>query len=201
MNATPESRLTRKDETREALVDHALRLFEERGFSEVTTDEIARAAGVTQRTFFRHFPSKEAAAFGDHQRLQALVRLAFSGRPDGESPLTSVREAILALADEYEARRAFYVRQLRLARSEPPLAGYARSALQASWEETLTELVAARLDADPAVDLRPGVIAAAAVGALRSASAVWLARGARDSLIDLSNEALNLLGHFGLGRD
>jgi AcrR family transcriptional regulator len=53
-------------ETRRTLAEHALRLFQERGFDETTVDEIAAAAGVSARTFFLHFPTKSAAAFPDH---------------------------------------------------------------------------------------------------------------------------------------
>jgi AcrR family transcriptional regulator len=70
-------------ETRRTLAEHALRLFEQRGFDETTVDEIAAAAGVSARTFFLHFATKSAAAFPDHEERV----IDFTGRlGDGASP-------------------------------------------------------------------------------------------------------------------
>jgi AcrR family transcriptional regulator len=68
--------------TRRALADSALRLFAERGYDDTTIDDIAAAAGVTQRTFFHHFPSKAAAAFPDHEQRVAdfVARLGDGAR-------------------------------------------------------------------------------------------------------------------------
>lgn len=70
-------------ETRRTLAEHALRLFNTNGFDETTVEEIAAAAGVSQRTFFLHFSTKSAAAFPDHEER---VR-DFQGRlGDGQIP-------------------------------------------------------------------------------------------------------------------
>lgn len=58
-------------ETRRTLAEHALRLFHDQGFDETTVEEIAAAAGVSQRTFFLHFATKSAAAFPDHEERVA----------------------------------------------------------------------------------------------------------------------------------
>ena len=78
MNQRDQQRL----HTRRALADSALRLFAERGYDGTTIDDIAAAAGVTQRTFFHHFPSKAAAAFPDHEQRVAdfVARLGDGAR-------------------------------------------------------------------------------------------------------------------------
>ncbi len=63
MNLREQQRLA----TRRTLAEHALRLFHDQGFDETTVEEIAAAAGVSQRTFFLHFSTKAAAAFPDHE--------------------------------------------------------------------------------------------------------------------------------------
>ena len=70
-----------RHETRRTLAEHALRLFSMNGFDETTVEEIAAAAGVSQRTFFLHFPTKAAAAFPDHEeRVRDFTERLGSGR-------------------------------------------------------------------------------------------------------------------------
>src|SRR4249919_2670989 len=103
---TPAGRRDRKkNRTRQDLVDAATKLFATRGFDETTTEDIVEVADVSQRTFFRHFPSKEAALYGDMDDLLARFRAFLDGRPNGEPMVESVRESILALADDYDDQR------------------------------------------------------------------------------------------------
>lgn len=78
-------------------------MFVQHGFEATTVEEIADAAGVSRRTFFRHFPTKEDAIFPDHDRLRALVAEQLELRRN-EPPLSAACNAVrLVLAD--------YVRQ------------------------------------------------------------------------------------------
>lgn len=83
-----------KDATRRALSSAAIDLFTTKGFDETRVEDIASEAGVTARTFFLHFPSKEAAAFPDHdERVDALAEaLATDTATD---PLPLVRDLIV----------------------------------------------------------------------------------------------------------
>jgi AcrR family transcriptional regulator len=88
---------------RERLASAAFAMFAEHGFDATTVEEIAEAAGVSRRTFFRHFPTKEDVIFPDHDRLRALVAEQLEMRHN-EPPLVAVCNAVrLVLAD--------YVRQ------------------------------------------------------------------------------------------
>lgn len=90
-------RAVSKMNTRNALQEAADRLFAERGYQATTVRDIADAAGVTERTFFRYFPGKEALimddALGWLPVLQDLVR----ARPAGEDVVTALRHAVLDL--------------------------------------------------------------------------------------------------------
>ncbi len=117
----PSRRERRAAETRERLFRAALRLFEERGFSATTVEDITEAADVGKGTFFNYFPSKEhiIAAFGELQlgKLQAAVAAAQSG----ELPTRQVlRQLAHALAEE-PGRSPAMVRSILLANlsSEP----------------------------------------------------------------------------------
>src|SRR4051812_5114777 len=98
-------RAQKKNRTRHDLMAAANRLFAEQGFDETTTEHIAEAADVSQRTFFRHFPSKEAVLYGDTDDLREQMRRALDLRPRDEPVLVAVREAIMTLADEYETHK------------------------------------------------------------------------------------------------
>lgn len=98
---SPEGRRERKrNATRNALADAALSLFEEKGFAATTVDEIAERADVAQRTFFRHFPTKEAVLFPDSDEGARRFRAALAARPGHEPLLTSVLAAFAASMSE-----------------------------------------------------------------------------------------------------
>jgi AcrR family transcriptional regulator len=92
----------KKRQTRAAIFAAARRLFVERGFDAVTVAEIARAADVSEKTVFNHFPTKEELAFaGGEERLAALIA-AVRDRPAGTSVIEPFRAATMALLDGIE---------------------------------------------------------------------------------------------------
>lgn len=75
-------------------MDAAMALFDEQGYSAVTAVQIAERAGVTTRTFFRHFPDKPAVLFVDANRLRAVLVSAVETDTTAESPLEVVMGAL-----------------------------------------------------------------------------------------------------------
>src|SRR5436305_7665956 len=170
----------------------ALDLFCERGFDAVTIDDIAAAADVSRRTFFRYFASKEDVILSDHPKRLDELQAALDRRPAEEPALTALRHAIMSLVTTYEEQREHMLRRFRLMTTTPSLE--ARSlCLQRNWETSVTAMLAARMGVDPAKDLRPGVVAATAMAAMRVATANWLARGGRGDLPATVAAALDLL--------
>jgi len=188
----PGLRERRKQLTAAELEAAALRLFGERGFDAVTVDDIAAEADVSRRTFFRYFASKEDVLLADHQVQLARLRGAMEARPSDEPILTALRNALLSITGDFEERRERVILRGRIMRETPSL--QARSLVhQKAWEDAMQEMVAARLGVDPIADLRPGVVAATALAAMRVAFNNWLNAGATGDLIGLTAEALDLL--------
>ena len=188
----PGLRERRKKLTAEELEAAALRLFGERGFDSVTVDDIAAEADVSRRTFFRYFASKEDVLLADHFVQLARLREAMAARPLDEPIVTALRNALLSMTGDFEDRKEMIILRGRLMRDTPSL--QARSLVhQKLWEDAMQEMVAERLGVDPATDLRPGVVSAATVAAMRVAFQSWLTAGATGDLIAMTAEALDLL--------
>jgi AcrR family transcriptional regulator len=81
----PGARELRRQETRAKIVDAAAELFAERGFDAVSVMEIARRAGVVEKTVFNHFPVKEGLVFDADPPMRAALLDAVRRRPSGES--------------------------------------------------------------------------------------------------------------------
>jgi len=82
----------KKLRTRTELMTTAIRLFAEHGFDQVTVDDVAAAAGVSPRTFFRYFDSKAAAVFGNTSILLEGLQRALAERPAGVSTIAAFTE-------------------------------------------------------------------------------------------------------------
>src|SRR5262249_37137302 len=93
-------RARKKEQTRAALAEAGLRLFAERGYDETTLAEIAEAAGVSTRTIFAYFASKEDILFASLQGMCEAVAGAVTGRPEGTDALTALRDFIVSSAPE-----------------------------------------------------------------------------------------------------
>jgi AcrR family transcriptional regulator len=84
-------RETKKLRTRQEIADTAMRLFATRGFDHVTVAEVADEAGVSQKTVFNYFPTKEDLFYDEVPAREEALRQAIRGRRAGESILTSLR--------------------------------------------------------------------------------------------------------------
>jgi AcrR family transcriptional regulator len=92
---------------RERLEKAAMELYRERGFDETAVADIAERAGLTERTFFRHFADKREVLFGSSHALHALLEARIAAAPNGLGPLDAVAAALEGTSDMFEERRPF----------------------------------------------------------------------------------------------
>src|SRR4051812_34906805 len=81
----------KKQRTREAISDAALKLFAEKGYEHTTIADIAAAADVAPRTFFGYFPSKEAVLFAEAENDAISFQAALENRPEGVTTMEAMR--------------------------------------------------------------------------------------------------------------
>ncbi|WP_344365158.1 TetR family transcriptional regulator [Streptomyces gobitricini] len=106
---------------RRELAAAAMELFATKGYEATTVDEIAAAAGVARRTFFRHFRSKEEAIFPDHDDTLVRAEAVLNAAPAHEHPLDTVCRGIKEVMKMYAASPAVSVERYRLTREVPTL--------------------------------------------------------------------------------
>jgi AcrR family transcriptional regulator len=94
-------------DSRGRLEQAALALYGERGFEDTTVAEIAERAGLTERTFFRHFADKREVLFGGAGMLQGLLVSTVAGAADGVPPIDVVIAALEAAGTVLQERRAY----------------------------------------------------------------------------------------------
>jgi AcrR family transcriptional regulator len=171
MVATSNLHELRRQSTHEALRRVALELFARKGFANVTVAELAGRAGVTQRTFFRHFPTKEAVLFGDYETHLEWLADALAQRPESESLFDAVLASVTSFPHDLEV-----VRQAALLRATlidgDRAAGHLR-VVQASFARVLTDFVKGRHAEVPDIDLTADVAGATLAAALVVAVEKW----------------------------
>jgi AcrR family transcriptional regulator len=99
----------------------ALELYVERGFDQTTVAEIARRAGLTERTFFRHFADKREVLFDGAGQLRELLVTAVADAPDPVAPIDAVATALQATGAVFDERRAFVRRRRAVIAANPEL--------------------------------------------------------------------------------
>ena len=109
-------------DSRGRLHEAALALFTERGFDQTTAAEIAARAGLTERTFFRHFFDKKEVLFGGSELLKQRIVAAVAGAPESDTPLEAVTRGLDAAAAFLgEARRDLTAQRQQVIASNPEL--------------------------------------------------------------------------------
>jgi mycofactocin system transcriptional regulator len=150
----------------------ALDLFTTRGFDETTVDDIAAAAGIGRRTFFRYYASKNDAVWGDFDaELDKLRRWFDECNPDVRL-MDAVHYAVLTFNRLDSDQVPWHRRRMALILNTPALQAHS-TPMYARWRAVIAEFAAGRMGAAPQ-DMVPQLIAYAALGAAVAAYEQWL---------------------------
>ncbi|MFJ1545912.1 TetR family transcriptional regulator [Streptomyces sp. NPDC088246] len=174
------------------LTEAALQLLALKGFDVVTVDEIVTAAGVSKRTFFRYFASKEDVVVQFLADMGTGIRAELAARPIEERPSVALRHAvwvpIAACGDHSD--RALPVVQLIL-RTPALLARFLER--RAQWCDDLTAELARRLGLDPGTDLYPQLAAGMALAAFDAVLQWWSGSDGAEDPAELTDRAFALI--------
>ena len=179
-----------RPDARGRMHEAALELFGERGYAGVTAAEVAERAGLTERTFFRHFADKREVLFADNG-LGDLLAAAVAGAPEGAAPLEAVAVGLEAVAAEFEGRREAVARRARVVEAHAELRERELAKL-AFWSEALGSVLVGRgLSRGDA-----GLLAEVSVAVFRVAYGRWLEEEPKRELAAFVHEALAGMGSF-----
>jgi len=173
----------------------ALGLFETRGFDAVTVEDIAAAAQISVRTFYRYFPAKDDVLQVQIDRRSNALRAALAARPDDEPPLHSLRLALQEVAANEDT--AHSRRWISIIASTPSVLRGVLGGIQIKSQLVMAEFFADRLGLR-SDDLAPTMLAAAAGGVIQATQTRWYIRGG--DIVEALSEAFDVLEQ-GIGTD
>ena len=196
----PGLRERKKEQTRERLRTTAFDLFSQRGFDNVTVDEIAQRADVSKSTLFRYFETKEDLLLADSRGHSRTLLETFADRPHDEPVFVSLRAALLSVVNGLQADRQRFIQRKRIVAAAPTLSVRALEH-QAEWEDDLADQILPRLVGRDDAETRASVLAAASLAVLRVATRRWAATDDDSQLIDHLLPALDVLADELKGAD
>jgi AcrR family transcriptional regulator len=181
----------KKFKTRQMLIATAADLFLKNGFENTTVDEIAEAADISRRTFFRYFATKEAVVFPNHENRLNLFKKLLKDNRDPKSPYRTIRDALMAFAEHYVATASELLIEWKIVTASPIL--IARDVeLDYEYEQAIAELLKTYWADGSAADRRANIMAGAIFGAIRANMREWFTGGCKSDLVDEGKETLRI---------
>ncbi len=177
-----------RDALRHEITATARRLFVERGFDATTVDDIAAAAGISRRSFFRYFGTKEDVVLGDLKTRGEAIADALAARPAEEGPWEALRAAFLEILPRIIPDPVAEVAMIRMTKDAPSLR--ARSVeKRALCLEPLVPILAARLRG-PDPEMAARVIVSSVLACYHVAADAWAATDGTADMLGCYDEAV-----------
>jgi AcrR family transcriptional regulator len=191
LTRAPSLRDKHKNQTRRALRDAALRLFASQGYDATTTEEIADKAGVSTRTFFRYFPTKEHVLYhGEREWVQAFIDI-YPTQPDTLSDFEAMGVTLESLASRLAKSRRSMLLYQQAVDSSPTLRGHEQDHQLQDTEILARAIAKRRRRTGP--DEACSLLAAVTLLVYRRALDLWLAGPPTGSLAKAINKQFKLL--------
>ena len=173
------------------MIEAAYELFDDKGFDNTTVDEIARAAGVSRRTFFRYFGTKEAVCFPRSAERIAGFRALLKDKLEELSPPAAVREACLTTSALFADEREQEVRRTKLIEASPTLQ-VAELEVNRRWEREIADAVAP-VGSSHTRRQEAALLAAVYISLSFAVLREWRAEGGKGDLVQMGRDAFLLL--------
>jgi AcrR family transcriptional regulator len=190
----------RKEAIRQEVSQAGIKLFLKQGFEKTTIDEIVGPLGISRRTFFRHFATKEDLVFVWYEDLTEKLVAACAARPLAETPYEAVCAALRGLLKLYDADPKWAKKMVRLASETPALVGKSHEK-RAMWGRALAATIAKRMEKSSKRDLFAEIIATTAINAFAISVEAWFAEGAVGDLRAMVDAGLGCAGAAGGGEE
>ncbi|MDN3059749.1 TetR family transcriptional regulator [Streptomyces sp. SRF1] len=172
--------------------DTAIRLFTTQGYEETTTEQIAREAGVSQRTLFRYFGSKEDLVCGEQEALGALLTKTVQEQPAQVSAWDALRTGFGEIVTANHSMEQALTISTLVFRTPALRARYEQKRVR--WQYDLMPVVRSRLCAagreNASADHEARTVIAVSFACSDAATGSWIASQGRDDLVDLYDQAL-----------
>jgi AcrR family transcriptional regulator len=182
---TPNARTLNAARSREAVIDAALELFATKGFDNTTTEEIAARAGVSPRTFFRYFDTKDSVVFHRDYGFMRSFAAAYLEQPKSMSDYDALRAAMVAQAEGITALRSRIETYRAAVRSSPALVGLEHQHFD-DHAKSITAAITARRPKVSPEDAR--ALASIALALFQRALHRWIEGPPHVDLADLMGE-------------
>ncbi|GGL94103.1 TetR family transcriptional regulator [Streptomyces fumigatiscleroticus] len=170
------------------MAEAALQLYSEHGYEQTTVAEIARRAGLTERTFFRHYADKREVLFAGSGELEELFVRAVAGAPESAAPIDAVAAGLDAVAQMFAGRREYARRRHAVITATPELKERELIKL-ASMSAALAGTLRRRGVAEPAASLT----AEAGIAVFKVGFERWAAAAEEREMSQVMREALDEL--------
>jgi AcrR family transcriptional regulator len=183
----------RRERNAREIQQAAMSLFAERGYAGVTVEDIAREAGISERTFFRYFASKDHVLVAEAGRRIDIVHESLVQQDDSLDAWQALRTAVLDQSANEERIGRNAAIWAHLTKEAPAL--LAKMIMHGALESTHNiEVELARRLGVPDGDALPDVMMRVTLAAMQSAYLRWLEDDGSASLVDLTADALDLVG-------
>jgi AcrR family transcriptional regulator len=176
---------------REQITAAAMELFRSHGFEQTTVSEIAAAAGISSRSVFRHFATKEDIVTASVDEIGGGIAVALAGRPPGESPWVALRRAMDGHLDDLEQDADGYVleRTRLLFRTASLRAAMLNK--RARWIEAMAPDIVPRLTGRAALrEVQAHAVVASALACLTTAVEHWARSNGTENAADLMDATI-----------